>query len=137
MQHSDPCIIPDMLCLPLIAVNQGNPFPATCLFDHLAYLRLIGVLADKEHEQMLQIMLPLAWKVYTVTPFHKRAMDGQALAKEASKYHQKVRYCPNMEEAVSSALKSAEKEQMSMILAFGSLSYLKELRETLKEKCII
>ena len=103
-------------------------------FTNRKIIYIIGVLADKEHEQMLQIMLPLAWKVYTVTPFHKRAMDGQALAKEASKYHQKVRYCPNMEEAVSSALKSAEKEQMSMILAFGSLSYLKELRETLKEK---
>lgn len=101
-------------------------------FTNYKIIYIIGVLADKEHEEMLKIMLPLAWKVYTVTPFGPRAMDGEALAKEAAKYHAQVRFCPDLKEAAAFAFDSARGEN-AMILAFGSLSYLKELREILKE----
>ncbi|MEY8390373.1 folylpolyglutamate synthase/dihydrofolate synthase family protein [Lachnospiraceae bacterium 45-W7] len=102
-------------------------------FTNYKIIYIIGVLADKEHEEMLKIMLPLAWKVFTVTPPGPRAMDGAVLAQEAFKYHRQVRYCPEIEEAVTAAVRSAKQEN-AMILAFGSLSYLKELREILEEK---
>ena len=85
-----------------------------------------------EHEEMLKMMLPLACQVYTVTPDHPRAMNGQALASEAGKYHGQVMDCRTVEEAVNRALSGAD--DSTMILAFGSLSYLRELRETVKEK---
>ena len=99
--------------------------------DKIIYI--IGVLADKEHKKMLETMLPLAQSVFTVTPKNPRAMDGQALAQEAALYHQKVMYCSSIEEAIDRALQCARQEK-SMILAFGSLSYLGELREAFKEK---
>lgn len=102
-------------------------------FTNYKIIYIIGVLADKEHEEMLKIMLPLAWKVFTVTPSSPRAMHGEALAREAGKYHEHVRYCSSIKGAADDAFDCARKEE-AMILAFGSLSYLKELREILKEK---
>ncbi len=101
-------------------------------FTNWQIIYIIGVLADKEHEEMLRIMLPLAQQVFTVTPGNSRAMDGQALAAEARKYHEHVSHCPTVKEAVQKALSVAGGEK-SMVLAFGSLSYLRELREALKE----
>ncbi len=84
---------------------------------------IIGVLADKEHEKMLAIMLPYAECVYTVTPNNSRAMNACSLAKEARKFHTRVEACQSIEEAVDKAL-----QQDCPVLAFGSLSYLGELK---------
>lgn len=92
---------------------------------------IIGVLADKEHEKMLKIMLPFAREVYTVTPPNPRAMTAQALAKEAAKYHDNVTACDSIREAVCRAV--AGKEADGVILAFGSLSYLAKLKEEYKK----
>lgn len=101
-------------------------------FTNWQIIYIIGVLADKEHEEMLRIMLPLAQQVFTITPDNPRAMDGQILAAEARKYHEHVSACPTVKEAVQKALSVADGER-TMVLAFGSLSYLRELREALKE----
>lgn len=95
-----------------------------CCFEQGALTMIIGVLADKEHEKMLQIMLPYAKRVFTITPDNPRALDGQALAEEAGRLHADVRYCSTIEEAVKRALQYEEP-----VLAFGSLSYLAEVRE--------
>ena len=102
-------------------------------FTNYKIIYIIGVLADKEHKKMLETMLPLAQCVFTVTPKNPRAMEGHALAQEAALYHQEVLYCSSIEEAIDRALQCAGQEK-SMILAFGSLSYLGELREAFKEK---
>lgn len=101
-------------------------------FTNRKIIYIIGVLADKAHEEMMEIMLPLAQKVYTVTPDHPRAMGGQALAAEAAKYHACVSYCLTVEEAVDKAVSDAGQEN-SLILAFGSLSYLADLRRAARE----
>lgn len=92
---------------------------------------IIGVLADKEHDKMLQKMLFLADKVYTVTPANPRALDSRKLAEEALKYHSAVTACDSVEEAVEGALQEAGAEDV--ILAFGSLSYLGEVRKFLEK----
>lgn len=102
-------------------------------FTNYKIIYIIGVLADKEHKKMLETMLPLAQSVFTVTPKNPRAMEGQALAQEAAMYHNEVTYCSSIKEAVDRALQCARQDK-SMILAFGSLSYLGELREAFKEK---
>lgn len=88
---------------------------------------IIGVLADKEHEKMLKKMLPMAERVYTVTPENIRALDGRILAEEAGKYHSKVWACGSVKEAVEKSLEGAKQEDV--ILAFGSLSYLGAVKE--------
>lgn len=97
-------------------------------FTNTKLVYIIGVLADKEHEKMLRIMLPHAKTVYTVTPHNPRALEAEALADEAAAFCESVRACKSVEEAVTSALKDAERLQLP-VLAFGSLSYLKECRD--------
>ncbi len=101
-------------------------------FTKYEIIYIIGVLADKEHEKMLKMMLPLAAKVFTVTPHNSRAMDGAELAKEAAKYHRDVTYVPDIGAAVRMAMEAAEEKQ-GMVLSFGSLSYLGEVKNALKE----
>ena len=92
---------------------------------------IIGVLADKEHKKMLEIMLPLAENIYTVTPPNKRALDGVALADEVRSLGKNAYYCAEIKEAAQLALASAEKDEI--IVAFGSLSYLAAMKAAIME----
>lgn len=91
---------------------------------------IIGVLADKEHEKMLQLLLPYAGRVYTVTPHNPRALPGETLCAEARKYHSDVTNMESVQAAVESAVMGAGEEDV--ILAFGSLSYLCEVKEAVQ-----
>lgn len=102
-------------------------------FTNEKIIYIIGVLADKDYGKMLEILLPLAWKVYTVTPDSPRALQGEVLAEEAEKYHGDVTCCSSVREAAEDALALGEQEE-AMILAFGSLSYLREVKDVLTEK---
>lgn len=88
---------------------------------------IIGVLADKEHEKMLSRMLPLAERIFTVTPPNKRALAGESLAEEVRNFGREAVYCESMEQAAELALANANED--GVILAFGSLSYLAVLKE--------
>ena len=93
---------------------------------------IIGVLADKEHAKMLEQMLPLAHQVYTVTPPNKRALDGAALAEEVRSFGKNAVYCESIREAVVLSMKEAGMGNTDVIVAFGSLSYLSELKKAVK-----
>lgn len=95
---------------------------------------IIGILADKEHEKMLEIMMPFANKIYTITPPNPRGLNGRVLAEEVKTMHEDVFYCETIEEAVKTAI-AQSKQDGCPILAFGSLSYLGELKETYKQIC--
>jgi dihydrofolate synthase/folylpolyglutamate synthase len=101
-------------------------------FTNTSLTYIIGVLADKEHEKMLKTLLPYADMVYTVTPDNPRALDAKALAKEAAKFHDHVICCASVQEAVDLALSHA-KEAGTPIVAFGSLSYLNDLKQAYGE----
>lgn len=90
---------------------------------------IIGVLADKEHEKMLRIMLPLAERVYTVTPNNPRALSADKLAEEAAKYHKQVTAMTTIDEALTCALQKAGED--GVVIAFGSLSYLADVKRAL------
>ena len=100
-------------------------------FTNYKIIYIIGVLADKEHEKMLEIMLPLAARVYTVTPPNARALPGEALAEEASRFHGDVTACGSIEEAVEQA--GLHTPADGVILAFGSLSYLAEVKALVRD----
>lgn len=90
---------------------------------------IIGVLADKEHAKMLEIMLPYARQIYTVTPPNKRALDGQILAEEVRSFGKEAVCCESIREAAVLAVKEARMGNTDVIVAFGSLSYLSELKQ--------
>lgn len=101
-----------------------------CFTNHpITYI--IGVLADKEHEKMLRLLLPYAKKVYTVTPDNPRALSGEELCREAKKYHSDVTCEGSVRNAVEHALAGAGRD--GVILAFGSLSYLKQVKEAVRQ----
>lgn len=93
---------------------------------------IIGVLADKEHAKMLALMLPLAQKVYTVTPSNARALNGAVLAEEVRSFGKEAVYCEKMADAVNFAAKEAEEGETDVIIAFGSLSYLAALKKEVR-----
>lgn len=95
--------------------------------DPITYI--IGVLADKEHKKMLQVMLPYASQVFCVTPDNSRALDAEALCAEARQFHDKVHACVSIKDAVRNAIAAG-----APVLAFGSLSYLGELRRCFEKE---
>lgn len=100
-------------------------------FPNQKLIYIIGVLADKEHEKMLELMLPYADQVYTVTPDNPRALDGKRLAEEVRMFQQKVEVCDSVTDALKKALQQA-REKKESVLAFGSLSYLGELKRAIE-----
>ena len=96
-------------------------------FSDCRIVYIMGVLADKDYEKMIQMMFRPGDHVYTVTPKNPRALDGKELEKQLLEQKIDARYCENVQDAVLYALRDAQAGDM--ILAFGSLSYLRNVRE--------
>ena len=95
-------------------------------FSNRRIVYIMGVLADKDYEKMITMMYHPGDRVYTVTPQNPRALDGKELEKQLFGQNIDAQYCENIQDAVLYALRDAQKEDM--ILAFGSLSYLRDVR---------
>lgn len=133
---------------PLLIIDGAHNEDAACQLaktiensftnPHLTYI--IGVLADKEHKKMLDIMLPYAKRVYTITPPNARGLDGRQLLEEIKAivdekgYTVEAEYCETVEEALEKAC-AGNDETEEAILAFGSLSYLGQLKEAYVQRC--
>jgi dihydrofolate synthase/folylpolyglutamate synthase len=102
-----------------------------CYFKSKKLMFVIGVLADKEYEKIIELTSSLAWKILTITtPNHVRSMKGEELAEIVRKYHSNVEYMPTIKAAVDCCMKN--KNQVDAIIAFGSLSYLGEFENEVK-----
>ena len=95
-------------------------------FSNRRIVYIMGVLADKDYKKMITMMYQPGDRVYTVTPQNPRALDGKELEKQLFGQNIDAQYCENIQDAVLYALRDAQKEDM--ILAFGSLSYLRDVR---------
>lgn len=93
---------------------------------------IMGVLADKDYENMIRIMFHPRDRVFTVTPKNPRALDGKKLEEQLIRQNIDALYCENVKDAVLYALREAR--ETDMILAFGSLSYLQEVRAAYKDE---
>jgi dihydrofolate synthase/folylpolyglutamate synthase len=98
-------------------------------FTNRRIIYIIGVLADKEYRKILDILAPLAEVIITVTPNNKRALSSKELAKEAERFGKWVIDAGTTDCAVKTAYSEAGKEDV--IVAFGSLSYLGDLVNSL------
>lgn len=102
---------------------------------------IFGVFKDKEYRKIAEYMIPYAKCVYTVDlPDASRTLPAEELKTAVEEVFCKMgRYenrCPvyavgDIRKAVALAWKKAEKEDV--ILAFGSLSYLGKVIETVEE----
>ena len=102
-------------------------------FTNKKIIYIMGILKDKEYEKIIQITAPFAESIITIrTPDNPRAMDAYELASVAMRYHPKVTAAGSVEEAVEMSYLLADKD--SVILAFGSLSYLGIVMDILEKQ---
>lgn len=93
---------------------------------------IIGMLRDKEHEEILKTAAPLAQHIITVPTKGPRGFASYELALCAGRYHGNVTAEDSVEEAVEMAYLLADKD--TAIIAFGSLSYLGSLIKAVERK---
>lgn len=92
---------------------------------------IMGVLADKDFTRVAQLVCSRAKCVITVTPESPRALDAASLAEAVSPVCANVHAADSAAAALREAVSIATKD--SVVLAFGSLSYLKEITAAAKE----
>lgn len=93
---------------------------------------ICGVFADKEYERILETEAPYLQRMITVqTPGNPRALQAKQLAEAARKYIGDVQAAASIEDAVKRSFALAGGTE-DAILAFGSLSFLGELAEAVR-----
>ena len=88
---------------------------------------ILGILADKEVEKMVEEITPLAKEVYTVTSNSIRAKNSQDLRDIVKNYNENCLAFEDYEEAARYVINKANKEDL--ILASGSLYMIGKIRE--------
>ena len=97
---------------------------------------IMGVFADKEYNLVLEKTAHFAEKIYTIeTPDNPRALPAEELAKAARVYNSSAESNKSIKEAVEKAFHYADGDKDSVILAFGSLSFIGELTRAVEETC--
>lgn len=95
-------------------------------FSNKSITFIMGVLKDKEVSKMLQILLPLGNALVTVTPDNERALSANMLANDCFLYDIDVAIADGFDDAAKKALDYNN----DMIIALGSLSYLKDIKDS-------
>jgi dihydrofolate synthase/folylpolyglutamate synthase len=101
-------------------------------FTNQRIIYIIGVLADKDYKRILDIMSRYSKQVITVTPHNPRALPAKQLAKAAEPFYETVYAAGDCNEAVVKAKEWAGTK--GVVLAFGSLSYLREIAQGWNEE---
>ena len=92
---------------------------------------IMGVFADKDYDSVAKETASLAASIHTMaTPDNARALNSSDLAETIGKYNINVTAHDSIKDAVSAALVDIESGIADMIIAFGSLSFLNELKNT-------
>lgn len=94
-------------------------------FTNKRIIYIMGMLRDKEQEEVLKVTAPYAEQILTVPTKGARGLASYDLACIAGTYHERVTALDSVQEAVELAYLMADKD--TVIIAFGSLSYLGEL----------
>lgn len=104
-------------------------------FTNHKIIYIIGMLRDKEYDKVIRATFSLASHIITVTPpIKERALSALELAQTAGEYHSTVTAADSVQEAVEIAYLLAGKDRDAVIVAFGSLSYLGELMDTVEHR---
>ena len=106
------------------------------IFPGQKIIFIFGVLADKAYQKMIEIILPLSQRIFTITVPNPRALPAAELAeaiRSAPDYSgQPVIPCSDISAAVNASLDLASSEDV--ICAFGSLYYIGIVRGLLVSK---
>ena len=115
-----------------IADGAHNRDGAARLAESLQYyfpqkrmIFIMGILRDKEQEEIVKATVPLADQVLTISTKGARGFSALELAEICSRYKERVTATDGIQEALELAYLMASPEDV--IVAFGSLSFLGEL----------
>ena len=115
-----------------IADGAHNRDGAAQLAESLRYyfpqkrlIFIMGILRDKEQEEIVKATVPLADQVFTISTKGPRGFSAIELAEICSRYKTGVTAADGIREALELAYLMASQEDV--IVAFGSLSFLGEL----------
>ena len=93
---------------------------------------LFGVMADKDYDDMLDQILPMAKEVLCVTPDNPRALQAEELAKIIEEKGVHAIANETIGNAVDLAFERAEKDDV--IVALGSLYMIGDVKKYKKSK---
>lgn len=119
---------------PTVVIDgANNPDGAQFLAEELArrqiqpenLVLILGILADKDWQQMTQILAPLAKTVICTQSDSPRALSAERLVDEARKWNANVEMAPSVREAVQRARELAATEDV--ILVTGSFTTIAEV----------
>ena len=100
-------------------------------FTNKKIIYIMGVLKDKEYEKIAGLTVHLANHVITITPPNNpRGLHAYELAKIVKEYNENVTAADSLAEALEMSYLLADEE--TVIIVFGSLSYLGEMIAIIK-----
>jgi len=105
------------------------------LFPEKKIRFLVGVMADKDVENILGIVVPMAEKFYTVKPNNPRAMAAETLRDRIRALDAEAEACGSVEAGVARALEEAADDDV--ICALGSLYMSGDVRACFLHKAPI
>ena len=100
-------------------------------FEYKDMYLILGILADKDVEDMVKVITPKAKKVFTVTPNSMRAETAEELMNEVKKYNESCEAYNDYKNAFEDALKLCKKDEL--LLISGSLYMIGEMRGIIKK----
>jgi dihydrofolate synthase/folylpolyglutamate synthase len=109
--------------------TQGVSSLKDCLIKYFpgkSFTFIIGVLADKEYSEMMDMIEPLAKRFITITPPSPRALPSKELAAFLGQYGKEIISFDKVEEALDYCGSFGPEE---LICAFGSLYYIGIIRD--------
>lgn len=104
-------------------------------FTNRRIIFIMGMLRDKEYDKVIRNTYELAEHIITVTPpVRERALHAYELAQAVREYHSSVTVADSVQEAVEIAYLLAGQDKETVVIAFGSLSYLGELMNVVEHR---
>lgn len=110
----------------------GIEFLKSNIEEYFKYKKLyliLGILADKNVEEMVKVIAPLATEVYTVTPNSIRAASANELKEIVLRYNNNCIAFDDYDKVIQLSLSKASKDDL--IIASGSLYMIGEIRKIL------
>lgn len=102
-------------------------------FKDCRKIGIMGVMADKNYGEMLDILLPYFQKIYTITPNQIRSLPAETLAWEINNRGGAAWVKNSIRAAVAETIAEASKDSCCMVIAFGSLYFLNEVKQIFYE----
>lgn len=128
--HREPLLILDGAHNPDAALRLRESLET--YFKNRKKYYIFGVFSDKEYDKIIEITVGLAEHIYTVeTPDNPRALPAADLAEAVSRVNASVEAADGIEDAVEKSFAKAQAEDV--IIAFGSLSFLGEVRKAVEQ----